>query len=43
MNIELDQVVVVDVSDDLMELVAGVALGAGAAKYSFYHTSCCAF
>lgn len=44
MNIELDEGVVQDISDDALELVAGVVLGAGAVRNSYYYrTSCCAF
>jgi hypothetical protein len=42
MNIELDEVVAQDISDDALELAAVGAQG-GANISSRYHTSCCAF
>jgi len=36
MNIELDEVVVQDVSDDVLELAAGGAMGGGGSAASFF-------
>jgi hypothetical protein len=38
MNIELDEVVAMDVSDDALELAAGGAQGDGCTEMGFTHT-----
>ena len=43
MNIELDEVVVQNVSDDALELAAGGAQGGISTLYVFYNTAGCAY
>ena len=41
MNIELDEVVVLDVSDEALELAAGGAQGAVSVHFNSFHVHCC--